>query len=211
MSHFRLVAKNLPKPLFLKDTFLVLTSDCIFPELETQELAADFSSETMKRTFARHLSRDLLPDELPKFFIWAYNVNWQPQSPRESREIEIAQGNHETSHEMVGIDKVRDDGDDSDITKEYVVVDENDSEDLNCNCDGIFARTTSTAESVLADEDGYEGRIKVDIHVLFSWFYYARLQGTDMKHMWHKAKNMPNQTWSCRADMFDPTKPDALV
>lgn len=91
--------------MFLKDTFLVFTSDCIFPELETRELAADSSSETMKRTFARHAPRDLLPDELPEFFLWAYDVNWQPPSAGESGDMGNAQANQETSHQTVDNDK----------------------------------------------------------------------------------------------------------
>ncbi|KAF6833220.1 hypothetical protein CMUS01_06626 [Colletotrichum musicola] len=50
-----------------------------------------------------------------------------------------------------------------------------------------------------ADEDGYQGRLKVPFTCLQAWFYAARLKGIDMKAMWKKAQGHPQQLWVCNS------------
>ncbi|KAL0943627.1 uncharacterized protein CTRU02_201514 [Colletotrichum truncatum] len=50
-----------------------------------------------------------------------------------------------------------------------------------------------------ADEDGYQGRLKVPFVCLQAWFYVARLKDVDMKAMWKKAQGHPQQLWVCNS------------
>lgn len=77
-----------------------------------------------------------------------------------------------------------------------------------CNCQGTFARGYGGA-----DEDGYQGRVKVRVHSLFTWLYYARHvrdQVIDLKDIWRIAQGMPNQVWNCGTDRYDKSNPNAL-
>ena len=47
------------------------------------------------------------------------------------------------------------------------------------------------------DDDGYDGRLKVPINRLFTWFYAARVENVDMKDMWRKAQKHPDKLWTC--------------
>ncbi|GKT45913.1 uncharacterized protein ColSpa_06094 [Colletotrichum spaethianum] len=50
-----------------------------------------------------------------------------------------------------------------------------------------------------ADEDGYQGRLRVPFTCLQAWFYAARLKDVDMKAMWKKAQAHPQQLWVCNS------------
>ncbi|KAF7552509.1 hypothetical protein G7Z17_g4261 [Cylindrodendrum hubeiense] len=52
-----------------------------------------------------------------------------------------------------------------------------------CACRGTFVGGHGGA-----DEDGYQGRVKVAIRDLYGWFYYARSTGVDLKDLWRKAQ-----------------------
>lgn len=179
---FRVLAAKIPKRCFLRNTFLLLSSDCIFPELDTPELEPPGSPEFMRRLLNPAAPRRLCPDEVPPFYLWAYDANWDPPSATQDP-------------------KKDDDEQDDDKQGDGV-------SGSGCTCLGHFAGDTDTTE---ADEDGYEGRVKVDIKYLFSWFYYARLEGYDLKQLWRKAQTLPHQTWKCSHDIFDHTKPQALI
>ncbi|CEJ91367.1 hypothetical protein VHEMI07085 [[Torrubiella] hemipterigena] len=62
------------------------------------------------------------------------------------------------------------------------------------------------------DEDGYEGRIKVDARVILSWFYYARaVMGHTMKDLWRRAQNEPGQIWTAKTSLVNSGLPVALI
>ena len=51
----------------------------------------------------------------------------------------------------------------------------------------------------VAEDDRYRGRVKVDITVLFSWFYHAIVsEGLSIKDIWLEALRMEDQTWTAR-------------
>lgn len=183
------------------------TDDSIFPELDTQDL--DLSSMWDEDDIGRPNtppSSDavvkLSPTDLPRFFLWAYDANWGPPSSKQAvgDTVEFAKATNPPTgnerHDLVeGQPQPGATGKGKNI-------------EADCNCKGLFATNANTVEK---DEDGYEGRVKVDISVLFSWFYYARLQGYDMKDLWRRAQSLPNQTWTCKPDDSDLSKPQALI
>ncbi|KAF4466158.1 hypothetical protein FALBO_6981 [Fusarium albosuccineum] len=59
-----------------KETFLVVANDCIFPELDTHELNHD--------TIRGPQKNKVFPEQLPRFFLWAYDPDWEPPSPPDS-------------------------------------------------------------------------------------------------------------------------------
>ncbi|KAF4951436.1 hypothetical protein FSARC_12919 [Fusarium sarcochroum] len=78
-----------------------------------------------------------------------------------------------------------------------------------CTCQGTFAGGYGGA-----DEDGYEGRVKVDVPVLFTWLYWARHVSEphiDLKDIWRMAQTMPGQIWTCCHDRFDSSRPDSRM
>ncbi|KAJ3533896.1 hypothetical protein NM208_g7779 [Fusarium decemcellulare] len=124
-EHFKTVeAPKISNPRILKNTFLVVANDCIFPELDTHELNPD--------TIRGPQKNKVFPEQLPRFFLWAYDPDWEPLSPPDSVP------NDESSVE-------------------------------GCTCRGAFTRGYGGA-----DDDGYEGRVKVSLSDLFCWFYYVR-------------------------------------
>lgn len=62
-----------------------------------------------------------------------------------------------------------------------------------------------------ADEDEYQGRLKVPFTCLQAWFYAARLRGVDMKAMWKKAQGHPQQLWVCNSKPQQEWKHEAYV
>ena len=136
--HFKTVeVAKISQPRILRNTFLVLSNDCIFPELDTRELNYDFihgpSPDKVR------------PEQVPTFFLWAYDPDWQPPNPP-------------------------------------TIALNDESRVEGCTCGGAFTRGYGGA-----DEDGYEGCVKVSIHDLFCWFYYARTHGIGLKDLWRKA------------------------
>ncbi|KAM5362791.1 hypothetical protein ACJZ2D_012323 [Fusarium nematophilum] len=163
-EHFKAVeapALRGSKPRILNNTFLVLTDDCVFPELDTHALEYEFEQGPEPGK--------LLPKDLPSFFLWAYDPDWEPPSPPGG------------------------------ATKVEAAVE-------GCTCRSTFAGGYGGA-----DEDGYQGRVKVNIHDLFCWFYYARSTGVGLKDLWRKAQGMPDQTWWCRAAYWDISNPEWLA
>jgi len=61
------------------------------------------------------------------------------------------------------------------------------------------------------DEDGYDGRVKVPIDRLFTWFYAARAKDTDMKLMWRKAQRHPEKLWTCETLFMEEWKHEPFV
>ncbi|KAH7144248.1 hypothetical protein B0J13DRAFT_607640 [Dactylonectria estremocensis] len=205
-QHFQELRDSLPavKPRILRDTFLVLTNDCLFPELDGYKFP--FRNDLDDNQFLAPLTRFqeqklVCGEDLPTFFLWAYDANWQPPSATKDQELHgILKGEMNTND---GQTKAQEDKD-----KQSDHAHREGAEGAACTCNGHFA---GDANTVWADEDGYEGRVKVDIKLLFSWFYYARLEGYDMKQLWRKAQTLPYQTWTCRADDMDHTKPGELI
>lgn len=74
------------------------------------------------------------------------------------------------------------------------------------------AQWTPPAPGMQCDEDGYQGRVKVDAGVLLSWFYYARAKTTyTMKELWRRAQDAPGQVWTAKASLVNRGLPVALV
>lgn len=72
--HFKTMeSTNSSKPRILKNTFLVLSNDCIFPDLDTHELNYD--------SIHGPSPGKLRPEQLPTFFLWAYDPDWEPPNP----------------------------------------------------------------------------------------------------------------------------------
>lgn len=62
------------------------------------------------------------------------------------------------------------------------------------------------------DEEGYQGRVKVDAEVIFSWFYYAREETSHtMKDLWRRAQKAPNQIWTAEASLLNRGVPVELI
>lgn len=145
-NDFREMRKVFPHKWILHNTFLVLTDDCIFPELDTHRLewreAWRFERSIVPEDRADGV---LLPGDVPRFHLWAYDAEWEPPAGEQ------------------------------------------------------------------ADEDGYEGRVKVDSHLLYTWFYYARLTGVDMKAMWRRSLTLKDQIWTTETDEDNPEQAEALV
>jgi hypothetical protein len=63
-----------------------------------------------------------------------------------------------------------------------------------------------------SDEDGYEGRVKVQIRSLCSWFYLARMEGIyDMKSLWRKAQRHREKVWMCEAQFLNRSEPTSFI
>ncbi|KAM0544391.1 hypothetical protein ACHAPJ_011853 [Fusarium lateritium] len=166
-EYFQEVATpRLPTPRMLTNTFLVLQDDFVFREVDTKGLEYRESIDVLDDSLT------LFPDQLPKFYLWAYDGEWQPPSTAVAEKIE------------------------DDSAKD---VDE-------CSCRGTFLKGHDAS-----DEDGYQGRVKVKLEVLFTWPYYARTTGIDHKDMWEKAQTMPNQTWTCGPAALGHAQPAASI
>ncbi|RSL43761.1 hypothetical protein CEP54_014963 [Fusarium duplospermum] len=174
-EHFKTVAaSNLDSPRMSRNTFLVLHDDCVFPELDTYGLRfgeVGYGGYVTEDEIGEDGTPLLTYRDLPMFFVWAYDANWDPPNHPEDQAILIA--------------KVK-----------------------GCNCQGTFGRGYGGA-----DEDGYQGRVKVRVHCLFTWLYYARHvrdNVIDLKDIWRIAQGMPNQVWDCGKDLYDQSQPTAL-
>ncbi|KAL6352297.1 hypothetical protein LRP88_14410 [Fusarium phalaenopsidis] len=171
-EHFKTVAKpNLDSPRMSRNTFLVLHNDCIFPDLDTHDVELGEPLFPSAGAHDEDGAALLTTYDLPHFFLWAYNANWEPPNRSE--------GQVATTVQVEG-----------------------------CNCQGTFARGYGGA-----DEDGYQGRVKVRVHSLFTWLYYARHvrdQVIDLKDIWRIAQGMPNQVWNCGTDRYDKSNPNAM-
>ena len=62
-----------------------------------------------------------------------------------------------------------------------------------------------------SDEDGYQGRLKVDVRVLFTWFYHAMVQGSDLKALWRRAQTLQDQVWTAEVNKVTWEGPRQLV
>ncbi|CAM1509013.1 Fc.00g027520.m01.CDS01 [Cosmosporella sp. VM-42] len=205
-QHFRELWDSIhaPKPGIRRDTFLVLTNDCLFPELDSYLMAPRNELDDNEYLVPLSPSQEpklIEPSQLPNFYLWAYDANWQPPSVTKDKEYHgtLKDQPQPNNNQMEAKD---DKGKQIDHGYREGIA------EAACTCNGLFA---GDANTVWADEDGYEGRVKVSIHVIFSWFYYARLKGYDMKQLWRKAQTLPHQTWTCRADAMDYTKPGELI
>ncbi|KAI8676054.1 hypothetical protein NCS57_00508700 [Fusarium keratoplasticum] len=171
-EHFKTIAKpNLDSPRMSRNTFLVLHNDCLFPDLDTHGVELGEPLFPSAGAHAEDGAALLTTYDLPHFFLWAYDANWEPPSRSE--------GQVATTVQVEG-----------------------------CNCQGTVARGYGGA-----DEDGYQGRVKVRVHSLFTWLYYARHvrdQVIDLKDIWRIAQDMPNQVWNCGTDRYDKSHPNAL-
>ncbi|EKJ74238.1 hypothetical protein NXS19_005905 [Fusarium pseudograminearum] len=61
----------------------------------------------------------------------------------------------------------------------------------------------SSDEETVVDGDKYEGRVRVAIYSLNSWFYAARWEGVSLKDMWLKAQQHPEKLWICYAKRLE--------
>lgn len=159
----RIAARDLELPRVLKNTFLVLTNDCVFPQLDTFDVSARFEPD--ENGFVFEDPELYQKRTIPTLFIWAYDTTWQPSNPPSVADLAITESHEDCKY----------------------------SQGQNDVC-----------------EAEYQGRVKVDITVLFSWFYYARLMEVDLRDMWKKAQTLPEQIWTCRAG-YDPSQPSALI
>ncbi|SPJ91982.1 uncharacterized protein FTOL_13636 [Fusarium torulosum] len=55
----------------------------------------------------------------------------------------------------------------------------------------------SSAEQMTFNGEAYQGRIKVAIYSLKSWFYAARWEGVSLRDMWLKAQQHQDKLWIC--------------
>lgn len=168
---FSVAAQAVEIPRVLKNTFLVLTDDCLFPQLDTIDL--DDHIEPTESGFLfddpqRHRKRTV-----PLLFVWAYDATWVPPGLPQVADLTIVESS----------------GD--------------------CACQPRPEKCQDHVTEL--PEDEYQGRVKVDITILFSWFYYARLMEIDLKDMWKRAQKLPGQVWTCQAAIYDPSQPGALV
>lgn len=124
-----------------KDTFLVVTDDCIPHSLDDNTLRITFDVPK------RRGENEVLLLEIEPPFVWAYDAHWSPPKA-----------------------------------------------------------------GMACDEDGYDGRVKVDARVIFSWFYYARaVMRHTMKDLWRRAQNEPGQIWTAKASLVNQSLPVALI
>lgn len=145
-NDFREMREVFPHRWILHNTFLVLTEDCIFPELDTRRLEWSDAWQFERSILPEERPEGvLLPGDVPRFHLWAYDAEWEPPVGKQ------------------------------------------------------------------ADDDGYEGRVKVDLHSLYIWFYYARLTDVDMKAMWRRSLTLKDQIWTSETDEDDPEQAEALV
>ncbi|KAL6922728.1 hypothetical protein FSST1_000002 [Fusarium sambucinum] len=49
----------------------------------------------------------------------------------------------------------------------------------------------------------YQGRVKVAIWSVNSWFYAARWEGVSLQDMWLKAQQLPEKAWICYTKKFE--------
>jgi hypothetical protein len=131
------IRPGLPNPRYPRDTFLVLSNDCLFPELDTVDLDIHDEKEGWE---SRPMSRDM-----PTFFLWAYDAEWSPP------------------------------------------------------------------EGLRADQDGYQGRVKVAVRALLVWFYYTRITGVGVKALWQRSLELKDGVWTCENDIFNPGEPKQLT
>ncbi|TVY74191.1 hypothetical protein Focb16_v004561 [Fusarium oxysporum f. sp. cubense] len=55
----------------------------------------------------------------------------------------------------------------------------------------------SSEEETVFDGEKYQGRVKVAIWSVNSWFYAARWEGVSLRDMWLKAQQHPEKVWIC--------------
>ena len=53
------------------------------------------------------------------------------------------------------------------------------------------------SEETAVNGEKYQGRMKVAIWSVNSWFYAARWEGTSLQDMWLKAQQHPEKLWIC--------------
>ncbi|RGP69884.1 hypothetical protein FLONG3_7639 [Fusarium longipes] len=58
-------------------------------------------------------------------------------------------------------------------------------------------------EEVVCNGEKYQGRIKVAIWSLNSWFYAARWEGVSLQAMWLKAQQHPEKLWICHTKKME--------
>ncbi|KAF5660661.1 hypothetical protein FHETE_8824 [Fusarium heterosporum] len=54
-----------------------------------------------------------------------------------------------------------------------------------------------SAEETISSGEKYQGRVKVAIWSVNSWFYAARWEGVNLRDMWLKAQQHPEKLWIC--------------
>ncbi|CEJ94971.1 hypothetical protein VHEMI10475 [[Torrubiella] hemipterigena] len=80
-KRFMDLVPSLPKKMS-KTTFLVVTDDCIFPELETNQL---WLTKLLRWPNDRQEGKIAYQD-LPPFYIWAYDAAWTPPTGKAAKE-----------------------------------------------------------------------------------------------------------------------------
>lgn len=55
----------------------------------------------------------------------------------------------------------------------------------------------SSEEETVFNGEKYQGRVKVAIWSVNSWFYAARWEGVSLRDMWLKAQQHPEKLWIC--------------
>jgi nucleoside diphosphate kinase len=86
-SDFREMRDVFPHKWILNNTFLVLTDDCIFPELDTHRLEWR-AAWRFERSIVPEERADgvLLPGDVPRFHLWAYDAEWEPPAGEQADE-----------------------------------------------------------------------------------------------------------------------------
>jgi hypothetical protein len=59
------------------------------------------------------------------------------------------------------------------------------------------ANWDGSEEETVFDGEKYQGRVKVAIWSVKSWFYGARWEGVSLRDMWLKAQQHPKRLWEC--------------
>jgi len=55
----------------------------------------------------------------------------------------------------------------------------------------------SSDEETVVNGETYQGRVKVAIWSISSWFYAARWEEVSLRDMWLKSQQHPEQLWIC--------------
>ncbi|KAM0244011.1 hypothetical protein ACHAP5_006675 [Fusarium lateritium] len=61
----------------------------------------------------------------------------------------------------------------------------------------------SLEDEAVVNGEKYEGRVRVAIYSLDSWFYAARWEGVSLRNMWLKAQQHPEKLWICFTERLE--------
>jgi hypothetical protein len=60
-----------------------------------------------------------------------------------------------------------------------------------------------SSEETVFNGEKYQGRVKVAMWSVNSWFYGARWEGVSLRDMWLKAQQHPEKLWECKSKRLE--------